>query len=300
METLDLNIDNYDYEDILNLFKLNINFGESELKNAKKQLLNMHPDKSGLDKKYFLFFSSAYKMLYRIFQFRMKAKLSENKDLDYENTDYMIVDEDNNKELVKQLRENKTLDPNNFNKWFNNLFEKVKISNDYEEGGYGDWLKSTEDLNNDNIEINNANAMNEAIERRKEMLKKNVIISHKSIMDYNDNNFCDLTSSSVENYSSGMFSNLQYEDLKKAHIESVIPVTISDLKTSYNNYDEARELRKRQNLTPLSQNEALKYLNNNKSNENIINSRRAYKLLKQEENIERANKEWWSSLKQLK
>ena len=71
METLDLNIDNYDYEDILNLFKLNINFGESELKNAKKQLLNMHPDKSGLDKKYFLFFSSAYKMVYRIYQFRM-------------------------------------------------------------------------------------------------------------------------------------------------------------------------------------------------------------------------------------
>jgi hypothetical protein len=230
----------------------------------------------------------------------MKAKLSENKDLDYENTDYMIVDEDNNKELVKQLRENKTLDPNNFNKWFNNLFEKVKISNDYEEGGYGDWLKSTEDLNNDETKINNLHTMNEEIERKKEILKKNTIVSHKSIMDYNDNNFCDLTNSSVESYSSGMFSNLQYEDLKKAHIESVIPVTISDLKTSYNNYDEARELRKRQNLTPLSQNEALDYLNNNKNNENIINSRRAYKLLKQEENIERANKEWWSSLKQLK
>lgn len=300
METLDLNIDNYDYEDILNLFKLNINFGENELKNAKKQLLNMHPDKSGLDKKYFLFFSSAYKMLYRIYQFREKAKLSEKKDLDYENTDYMIVDEDNNKELVKQLRENKTLDPNNFNKWFNNLFEKVKISNDYEEGGYGEWLKSSQDLNNDETKINNLNAMNEAIERKKEILKKNMIVSHKSIMDYNDNNFCDLTNSSVESYSSGMFSNLQYEDLKKAHIESVIPVTISDLKTSYNNYDEARELRKRQNLTPLSQNEALEYLNNNKNNENIINSRRAYKLLKQEEIIERANKEWWSSLKQLK
>ena len=63
MESLDLDIDNYEYEDILNLFKLNINFGENDLKNAKKQVLNMHPDKSNLDKKYFLFFSSAYKML---------------------------------------------------------------------------------------------------------------------------------------------------------------------------------------------------------------------------------------------
>ena len=35
MENLDLDIDNYDYEDILNLFKLNINFQEYDLKNAK-------------------------------------------------------------------------------------------------------------------------------------------------------------------------------------------------------------------------------------------------------------------------
>lgn len=298
MESLDLDIDNYDYEDILNLFKLNINFGESELKNAKKQLLNLHPDKCGLDKKYFLFFSSAYKMLYRIYQFREKAKLSEKKDLDYENTDYIIEDEDNNKELVKQLRENKTLDPSNFNKWFNNLFEKIKISNEYEEGGYGDWLKSENDV--DETKINNLNAMNEAIERKKEILRKNALITHTSVMEYNNNNFCDLTSSSVENYSSGMFSSLQYEDLKKAHTESVVPVTNNDYKTSYKNYDEARELRKRENLNPLSQNEAIDYMNNNRNNENIINSRRAYKLLKQEENIERANKEWWSSLKQLK
>tara|TARA_B100000902_G_scaffold272486_1_gene258422 strand:+ start:1358 stop:2275 length:918 start_codon:yes stop_codon:yes gene_type:complete len=305
MESLDLNIDNYDYEDILNLFKLNINFGENELKNAKKQLLSIHPDKSGLDKKYFLFFSSAYKMLYKIFQFRMKAKISENKDLDYENTDYMLIDEDNNKEVVQQLRENKTLDPANFNKWFNNLFEKVKISTDYDEGGYGDWLKSSEDLNdnsNDNgkTKINNLNAMNEAIERKKEILRNNAIISHKSIIEYNDNNFCDLTNSSVQCYSSGMFSNLQYEDLKKAHTESVVPVTNCDFKSSYNNYDEARELRKRQNLTPLSEEEAREYLNNNKNNENIVNSRRAYKLIKQEEDIDKANKLWWSSLKQLK
>ena len=97
MENLDLDIDNYDYEDILNLFKLNINFQEYDLKNAKKQLLNMHPDKSGLDKKYFLFFSAAYKMLYRIYQFREKAKLSENKDLDYENTDYTVIYKNNNR-----------------------------------------------------------------------------------------------------------------------------------------------------------------------------------------------------------
>lgn len=299
MENLDLDIDNYDYEDILNLFKLNINFQEYDLKNAKKQLLNMHPDKSGLDKKYFLFFSAAYKMLYRIYQFREKAKLSENKDLDYENTDYIDLEENNNKEIINHLRENKTLDPNNFNKWFNTLFEKVKITTEYEDGGYGNWLKSNQDLD-ENLKINNLSSMNEAIERKKENLKNNIIISHKSIMEYNDNNFCDLTNSKVENYSSNMFSSLQYEDLKKAHTETVVPVTNSDFNLQYKTIDEANEIRKRQNLTPLSQNQAIEYFNNNINNENIINSRRAFKLLKQEETIEKVNKQWWSSLKQLK
>ena len=63
METLDLNIDNYNYEDILNLFKINYDFGENELKNAKKMVLMMHPDKSGLEKQYFLFFHLNHKVL---------------------------------------------------------------------------------------------------------------------------------------------------------------------------------------------------------------------------------------------
>ena len=78
MNDIDLNIDNYDYEDILNLFKIKIDFQEEDLKKAKKHVLAMHPDKSGLDKKYFLFFSSAYKILYSVYEFRNKAKNSEN------------------------------------------------------------------------------------------------------------------------------------------------------------------------------------------------------------------------------
>ena len=53
MENVDLNIDNYNYEDILKLFSLTQNFGENGLKNAKKIVLATHPDKSGLNKEYF-------------------------------------------------------------------------------------------------------------------------------------------------------------------------------------------------------------------------------------------------------
>ena len=63
METIDLDIDNYDLDDILQLFHLNIHFDETGLKQAYKITLMTHPDKSKLDKKYFLFFSSIFKIL---------------------------------------------------------------------------------------------------------------------------------------------------------------------------------------------------------------------------------------------
>ena len=55
-ETIDLNIDNYALADLLSLFKLDYNFNTDDLKQAKKIVLMTHPDKSKLDKQYFLFF----------------------------------------------------------------------------------------------------------------------------------------------------------------------------------------------------------------------------------------------------
>ena len=40
MVELDLNIDNYSLDDILNLFKLDINFDKEDIINAKKILYN--------------------------------------------------------------------------------------------------------------------------------------------------------------------------------------------------------------------------------------------------------------------
>ena len=45
METLDLDIENYDLEDILNLFKLDYHFTENNLKDAYRIVLKTHPDK---------------------------------------------------------------------------------------------------------------------------------------------------------------------------------------------------------------------------------------------------------------
>ena len=63
MNTFDLEIENYELEDLLNLFKLQYNFVEADLKKAYRMALRLHPDKSGLDAEYFRFYMKAYKMV---------------------------------------------------------------------------------------------------------------------------------------------------------------------------------------------------------------------------------------------
>jgi hypothetical protein len=73
-DRLDLDIDNYSREDIFNLFGIKTsNLTEDIMKECKKIVLKTHPDKSQLDNKYFIFFSSAYKKLLGIYEFQNKT-----------------------------------------------------------------------------------------------------------------------------------------------------------------------------------------------------------------------------------
>jgi len=42
------------------------------------------------------------------------------------------------------------------------------------------------------------------------------------------------------------------------------------------------------------------YLAERDKNENVLHARRAFKILKRDEEIERNNKKWWSNLQRLK
>ena len=84
MDDLDLDINNYELHDILNLFQIPSNFTEDHLKQCKKAVLKTHPDKSGLDKEVFLFFSKAYKILYEIHIFKNRR---ENTEKEYKSID---------------------------------------------------------------------------------------------------------------------------------------------------------------------------------------------------------------------
>ena len=99
----DLNIDNYSMRDIFHLFNIQRDLlDESVMKEAKKFVLKTHPDKSKLDPKYFLFYSSAYKKLYHVFEFQNKSTKKKMEQEDFSN-------DSNNKILDNVFTKNEAL-----------------------------------------------------------------------------------------------------------------------------------------------------------------------------------------------
>jgi len=292
MDNFDLNIDNYDLEDLLNLFHLNYEFNEIDMKKAKNVALKTHPDKSGLNREVFMFFMKAYKMLESIYEFKMKRSRCVS------NISYESEKMETSKKalLLKKLDGMKAGD---FNKWFNNMFEKVKITDDDVDGGYGKWFKSNEDMDEDRI--TNKRDMEAAFNKKKAASRE--LIIHKGVneLSYNGGGY-DLTRNKPEEYSSDIFSKLQYDDLRKVHTETVVPVTREDYlrKKKYSNVESLKKDRREHNPSMLSLEQSKQLLNGRKSKERVSDTHRAFKILKREEEVNRANKDWWKELQRLK
>lgn len=294
MEGLDLNIHNYELNDLLNLFKLPFHFKEEHLKDAKKIVLKTHPDKSGLDKEYFLFFSQAYKYLLKIHQLRQSSTTT--------NTEYDKDELWSKEHSVLIDGKIKTMSQEDYTDWFNSTFEKMRLKDDSEETGYGDWLKSDEDLVDETV--TSTNEMNEYIQNKKKQLR--ALVVHNDFQDMNTSNggHFDLVREIPGNYGSSMFDKLQFEDVRKAHCESVIPVTEEDFhnRTKYTNVDELNRERTRdvaQNNDRWMSSHESRLKESNIQDEDI-NIQRAYKLMNQDEMIRENHDKFWSDMKRIK
>ena len=285
---LDLDINNYELKDILSLFHLNYNFTEDDLKRAKKMALMTHPDKSNMDKKYFLFFTSAYKVIYSIYQFRTRSNSQQS-------TEYVIDEEkDEDKEtLLRDISKKK-----NFNQLFNKLFEQNRIHDEASETGYGDWLKSDDDLD---TRKTTRSEMNETFEKKKSEVRS--LIVHKDIEEMTSSSSAsDIMSDRPESYGSSMFSSLQYEDLRKAHVECVVPVTMRDYeeRKKFKNVDEFVRYRDDStHMAPLSTQQSADFLKQKQAMIDKTDVTRAFKLAKQAEEVRKANQSWMSGVQLL-
>lgn len=286
---VDLNLANYDLPNLLALFKLDYDFDAEDLKQVKKTVLQTHPDKAPeLAKEYFLFFSEAYKMLYAVYQFRYKSTQT---NITHANNVYYVEKNEEHDLLLKQFRSKQ-----NFNKNFNELFEQYRLKDADTEGGYGDWLKSEEDIDS---RITTLSGMNESFQNKKKevqaLVKKEDIDSCGSSWGY------DLLREKPEYYSSALFSPLGYEDLKKAHVESVIPVTQEDYlrRPQYKNVDEFKRSSTYQDTMPLSIEQAKVYLDKKQYGESKNDVNRAFTLAKQDEEARKKKEELMRNFKKL-
>ena len=289
---MDLDINNYDLEDILNLFKIPLHFDETHLKQSKKIVLKTHPDKSGLDKKYFLFYSKAYKVLYSIYLFKNKSKTSISSLSNEDNI------ESEHRILDHFFENDKTMkDPINFNKWFNAQFNIQKIREETNESGYGEWLKTDDAIYHvDTTQVN----MNKDFETHKKKIKSLVV--YNGINDvYSSGISSSLLGENLGDYSSGMFSNLKYQDIKQAHTESIIPVTEDDFHNikKFNGVEEYKKYRNTQDITPTNESGSNEYLSNINKIQETESTQRAYYYAKQSEEVDKKKTDFWGNLQNI-
>jgi curved DNA-binding protein CbpA len=295
---LDLNIDNYSRADLYKLFGLQVSITLSEdiMKECKKLVLKTHPDKARIDEKYFVFFSQAYKKLLTIYEFQNKtnSKKTEDKSEYFDSNNGQILDNwfDTNKKLK---------DPKDFNKWFNQQFEKHKLE-DPTETGYGSWLKSDDDIVFTPTGVTK-DKMAAEMEKRKKQVQTmttytgvNELTAHSlggsSLMAY-DSNFT----------SGSLFSNegMGYTDLRQAYVESVIPVTEDDYRKmpKFNSMDEYKRHRDTTNIVPLSKEEAMRQLYQQDKQKDQESAALAFYYAQQSEKVKKNDNEFWTGLKQV-
>ena len=289
---VDLDIDNYSLDDLLDLFKIDSIDNDANLAKAKTITLKMHPDKSGLDKEYFLFFSRAYKTLYQLYTIQDKTR-QKGQNTDYEN--YKETLNKDNRIILDKISKKKA-SSREFNEWFNREFESMKLKDEYTENGYGEWLNNDIDTDtHDNCK--NINDVHNSIQKQREKLYQ--LAKHTEILDYNDSGYCDIGNNAPDNYSSGMFSRLAFQDLKQAHTETVIPVKEEDAILKHNNLDTIKRERGME-IDPIDQEQSIRMLNKKKDRDNRNDTTRIYKIIKQQEQVEKNNNEWWKRYKLLK
>lgn len=382
METLDLNIDNYNLPDILALFNLPTLFNEEDLKRAKLAVLKTHPDKSKLPKEYFLFFTKAYRIIFQIYTIRhpvtdehytsrvertprtssgsvvpslrcvakdtlrepytqidggttnaiAAAKNVVNYDRLIQGEGYRVRSDDEYSQAThermkrrldemmnvgcsgKQDNTTKMTKVSEFNRWFNEKFEQYRLKDDETETGYDEWLRGETNDNDENIHGNNGEYGGDTwadkvalLNQRKQELRNKYALIERHDLEYAGGGTSagyDLTRERPQEYSSGIFDTLKYEDLKKAHTETVIPVTEDDYYNTkrFNNVNELQTFRdqtRRDLYRQTSKAEQEEIYQQSRMRQEEEDTRRAFILAKQDEISRDIHKKLYSDMFRL-
>jgi curved DNA-binding protein CbpA len=297
-ENLDLNVDHYSRPELYKLFGLTtaMTLSEDIMKECKKLVLKTHPDKCRLDEKYFIFFSQAYKKLLTIYEFQNKtnSKKSADKNEYYDSSNGDLLD--------KMFETNKKLkDPKNFNEWFNHQFEQHRLE-DPVETGYGNWLKSDDDIVFSPTGVTK-DRMAAEMEKRKKQVQ--TLTQYTGVSDVTASTFGGSSLMAYDSHfgSNALFSSdgMGYTDLRQAYVESVIPVTEEDYQKTqkFSSVDEYKRHRDDSSVVPLSKEDAMRQLYQENKQKDEESAALAFYYAQQAEKVKKNENQFWTGLKQI-
>jgi len=325
---VDLNIDNYDLDEILALFELPQDFKFEDLKQAfVNYVAPLHPDKSGLSSEYFIFYRKAYGVLINLHKMRTNKAHADKMDAQ----DYVIYAKKYKNEFKEQEEQNRSyaetlMKSENFNETFNKLFEDNVKKNDEDAGGYEDWLRNggkqeervanydqlisrrNQDVDKFKQEIRQMTMDEFQMEfekRRAEMITGTEIVSRDgfgAISSMSSAGSSNLLGGPVGDYSSAHGgAGLAYQDLKRAHSDTLIAVDVASMSDRFmRSGDYERFLKSREEpIAPLGREESDRILNEQYKTDEATNIRNTFKLMQQQEQQQKIMDKIWGKLKQL-
>lgn len=258
LDSLELDVRKYSLEDLLHLFQLNNVPGkalreiltEDTLKQAKRIVARMHPDKSRLPNQYFVFFSEAYAELERMYQHHTQNQVQ------------TVAQE--REEFVRRTQqddrfahEKQPKDGESFKAWFNQQFEEKKRETEKEDPGqrgYDEWLKSDADILFAPTRIAQ-NQLGSEMNR----LKQQLIIPRFEAQHFSAPSSAggsSLITTGDHFGSDRLFGKGGFSDLRQAYAESVMAITEDELlrRTMYSSVDQLRRERdQRIELRPMQE-----------------------------------------------
>jgi len=213
---LDLELDNYEYNDITNLFNIPALYSIEDLKRAKQIVAQTHPDKSGLDAKYFIFFKKAFQVLADIYKHRVRE----------EKTHETVVAERGDGAGGAGGGGNTTKAPfkhptgKGFARWFNNMYDdSVGV---VATTGYGDWMESSDGFDPSH-QGKSFSEMSDIIRKTKRGSQITVAIHPEAMMSRGSGAFEELGVVGGINHR-GVVGGIMYDDVKHAYSNTVIAV----------------------------------------------------------------------------
>ena len=259
--THNLNIQEYSLSELLGLFELNsYDIGVEDLKRCKKKVLMLHPDKSKLESKYFLFYKKAFDVIVEFYdnQHRQNKEI-QSKDLAYD-PQYNNSNENTTKQVSKTIEK---MSKTNFHEKFNELFENNFVHQN--DNTKNDWFK--EEQNQFSVPEGKVSKqkMDETFHQIKQ--QSNHLIKYTGVQNLHENSAISnnyYQDEDNDNYvTSDPFGKLKFDDLRKVHRDqTVLSVSENDIHNikTFRSVDEFNQDRSQHSYDPMEKEHADKLL----------------------------------------